>query len=265
MAAPHSFPDLATAKRAARERALAARAGCDAAQSAAGCAAAGVALAAHVLRECPPPPGAVVSGFWPMDGEIDIRPLLQALHARGHPIVLPVTPPRGNPLIFRIWRPGDVLQPERFGTFPPGRRARPCRTSCWCRCWRSTGAATGWATAPAIYDRTLAALPPGRYRARLSRYAAQEVDAVPVGPNDVALDAVATERGIIRLEENLNAHPVPRRRGRPHRPRDGGGGAARAARGAAHRSGGRQRRERLARLRPGARHGARRCSPPART
>ena len=62
----------------------------------------GAALGEHVLRDVPPQTGAVVSGFWPMDQEIDIRPLLVALHERGHPIVLPETPKRGNPLIFRL-------------------------------------------------------------------------------------------------------------------------------------------------------------------
>jgi 5-formyltetrahydrofolate cyclo-ligase len=33
-------------------------------------------------------------------------------------------------------------------------------------------------------------------------FAVQQVDAVPAGPNDVALGAIATERGIIRQGEN---------------------------------------------------------------
>ena len=75
MAAPHSSADLIEAKRAVRERALAALAAWDPAL--------GAALAEHVLRDAPPPAGAVVSGFWPMGQEIDIRPLLHALHERG--------------------------------------------------------------------------------------------------------------------------------------------------------------------------------------
>ena len=81
MAAPHSFPDLTAAKRAAREAALAARAACDPAL--------GALVAAHVL------------------------------HERGHPIVLPETPKRGNPLIFRLWQPGATMVAERFGTMSP--------------------------------------------------------------------------------------------------------------------------------------------------
>jgi 5-formyltetrahydrofolate cyclo-ligase len=47
-----------------------------------------------------------------------------------------------------------------------------------------------------FYDRTLPALP---NRLRLGcAFAAQQVDAVPVGPYDIRLDAVATESGIIR-------------------------------------------------------------------
>jgi len=82
---PHH--DLIAAKRVARERGLALRAGLDPAL--------GERLAAHVLRDRPPPEGATVAGFWPMGREIDIRPLLHALHARGHALVLPVTGERG--------------------------------------------------------------------------------------------------------------------------------------------------------------------------
>src|SRR6185312_251040 len=69
MAAPHIPSALDEAKRAMRAERLAARGGHDP-------VAAGEALAALVLRHCPPPTGAVVSGFWPLGDEIDIRPLL---------------------------------------------------------------------------------------------------------------------------------------------------------------------------------------------
>jgi 5-formyltetrahydrofolate cyclo-ligase len=190
MAAPHSFPDLIEAKRVARERALAARAACD--------PAVGAALAEHVLREMPPPAGAVVSGFWPMGQEIDIRPLLVALHERGHAIVLPETPKRGNPLIFRLWRPGDVLVAERFGTMRPDGEARApdfllVPLLAFDRRGRRLGYGAGY------YDRTLAGLP-GRYRLGVA-YAAQELDEVPAGPYDAKLDAVATERGVTFCKE----------------------------------------------------------------
>ncbi len=180
--------DLDASKRAAREAAAARRIGLDA-------RAAGIALADHVVRDCPPPAGAVVSGFWPLGPEIDIRPLLLALNGRGHPIALPVTPRRGDPLSFRGWQPSDELIPERFGTMrPTGDILVPDVLLIPLLAFDAAGGRLGYGGG--FYDRTLAGLP-GRFRMGCA-FAAQQVDAVPVGPYDIRLDAVATEQGIIR-------------------------------------------------------------------
>jgi 5-formyltetrahydrofolate cyclo-ligase len=157
--------------------------------------AAGYSLARHVLSDCPPAAGAVVAGFWPIGGEIDVRPLLHALHDRGHKIALPVTPNRGNPLTFGAWRPGDALIPEKFGTVrPTGELLVPDFLLIPLLAFDATGARLGYGGG--FYDRTLPGLP-GRFRLGCA-FAAQQVDAVPVGPYDVRLDAVATDRGIVR-------------------------------------------------------------------
>ena len=84
LSGPYCDVLLAEMKTEARRVALAKRAAIDP-------DGAGAALAAAVLRDAAPPPGAIVAGFWPMGAEIDIRPLLQALAARGHGLALPVT------------------------------------------------------------------------------------------------------------------------------------------------------------------------------
>jgi 5-formyltetrahydrofolate cyclo-ligase len=180
--------DLEAAKREVRQVVLARRRGLDA-------MAAGRALAGHVLRECAPPLDAVVAGFWPMGEEIDLRPLLHALHERGNRVALPVTPRRGEPLTFRGWQPGDVLVPERFGTMRPiGDVLVPDMLLIPLLAFDAAGGRLGYGGG--FYDRTLPALP---NRLRLGcAFAAQQVDAVPVGPYDIRLDAVATESGIIR-------------------------------------------------------------------
>jgi 5-formyltetrahydrofolate cyclo-ligase len=180
---------IGPAKAAARRHALAARAGCDPAW--------GIQLGERLLARLPPPPGAVVAGFWPMDGEIDIRPLLTALHARGHRIVLPQTPPIGEPLIFRQWQPGAAMIRERFGTRrPDGAILTPdillMPLVAFDRAGRRLGYGGGF------YDRTIPLIP------RATRigcaFAAQELDAVPVAEYDAPLHAVATEAEIIVFE-----------------------------------------------------------------
>jgi 5-formyltetrahydrofolate cyclo-ligase len=147
-----------------------------------------------VLAENLPAPGTVVAGFWPLAGEIDIRPLLHALVDRGHPVVLPVTPPRGSPLAFRLWRPGDAMALGRFGTpVPVGETMAPAMLLVPLLAFDRGGHRLGYGAG--YYDRTLAALPGARTLG--CAFAAQELDSVPAGPQDLPLDAVATERGVI--------------------------------------------------------------------
>jgi 5-formyltetrahydrofolate cyclo-ligase len=187
MAIPCDISALNKAKQALRAQAMSAREGWDPIT-------AGVALTALVLRDCPPPPGAVVAGFWPLDGEIDIRPLLASLHAAGHEVVLPVTPKRGLPLTFRLWRPGDEMLRERFGTVRPiGAERRPNYLLVPLLAFDRKGGRIGYGAG--YYDRTLSLLSP-RFALGCA-FAAQEVPEVPTGPLDIPLNAVATEREVI--------------------------------------------------------------------
>ena len=137
---------------------------------------------------------AIVAGVWPLADEIDLRPVLHRLHASGRTILLPETPPPGQALVFRHWQPGATLLPGRYGTrHPDGPIVAPqallVPLLAFDRACQRLGRGGGY------YDRTLAAWP--GVLAIGYGWAAQEVRAVPVGPHDRALDAVATERELV--------------------------------------------------------------------
>ncbi len=180
---------LVAEKSAARQAAMARRA--------AGDPAAGAALAAQVLRHCPPPPGAIIAGFWPLQGEIDTRPLMNALATAGWPICLPVTPKRGFPLTFRAWKPGEPLIPGRFDTkHPTGEEEqKPDFILVPLLAFDAAGNRLGYGGG--YYDRTFATLP-NAFRLGCA-FSAQQTEKVPTGPDDVKLNAVATELALIRM------------------------------------------------------------------
>ena len=157
---------------------------------------AGEALRDVILNEAPPPSGVLIGGFWPMGTEIDTRPLLTALLARGHALALPVTPPRGRPLVFRLWGPGTPMARGPLGTQHPaeGDLVTPDWLIVPLLAFDRTGARLGYGGG--YYDRTLRLL--GRATAIGVAYAAQECPHVPTGPHDIRLTAIATECGVIR-------------------------------------------------------------------
>ncbi len=161
------------------------------------------------------PPGSVLAGVWPLPGEPSLLPAWDALHGRGHRIALPETTPPGMPLVFRRWTPDAVMRPGRFGTaHPDGPVLRPdvvfVPLLAWDRRLHRLGYGGGY------YDRTLAALPEAV--AVGVGFGAQEVDAVPVEPHDVPLDAMVTERGAVLAEGRNLADLVSGRHRRTQRP-----------------------------------------------
>lgn len=178
--------DLAAKKAALRAEMIALRAGCDPAL--------GAQLAAHVRQAGIVPPKAVVAGFWPMPHEIDILPLLHALHARGQVLCLPETTAPGTKLIFRAWTPGTKMLCGRYNTlYPDGDEMVPdfllIPLLAFDECGHRLGYGGGY------YDRTLAAMP-GAFRLGCA-FAAQAVLNIPSGETDLPLHAVATESAIL--------------------------------------------------------------------
>ena len=145
--------------------------------------------------------GAVVGGYHPFRSEIDPRPVMAALAARGRRLALPVTPARGSAsgLVFRLFRPGDRLVASAFGVLEPQPDApavTPDLVLVPLLAFDRTGARLGYGAG--CYDRTLPMLAarPGFHAVGLA-FAAQEVERLPAEPHDHALDGILTERAYI--------------------------------------------------------------------
>jgi 5-formyltetrahydrofolate cyclo-ligase len=185
---PGMNSDLVALKAVMRTEAIARRNACDPAL--------GAQMAKNVLHDCMPQPGTVVAGFWPLPSEIDIRPLLHALATVGYDVVLPVTPERGQALTFRKWNIDDALLVGRYGTrHTDGAEMTPDFILVPLLGFDATGNRLGYGAG--YYDRTLAALP-GAFRLGCA-FAAQEFDEIPVGADDITLNAIATELHIRRF------------------------------------------------------------------
>ena len=153
-------------------------------------------LLANFRRERPFKVPAIVSGFWPINDELDIRPLLMELHLEGCQLALPVVVEKGKPLTFRAWRPGDALEPAAFGTLQPTDKREvvdPDVLICPLLACDEDGWRLGYGGG--FYDRTLAAL---RLRKRILAMGVafddQLVPDVPHGPDDQRLDWLLTDK-----------------------------------------------------------------------
>ncbi len=154
----------------------------------------GNTLAKHVLESGIIPNDAVVGGFFPMRGEIDIMPLLHALHARGHRLALPETLPPGKALLFHAWTPSTPMRPGRYQTqYPDTPPLAPDFLLVPLLAFDARGHRLGYGGG--YYDRTLARLPNAFWLG--CAYATQAVKCIPTEPTDLPLHAVATEIGII--------------------------------------------------------------------
>jgi 5-formyltetrahydrofolate cyclo-ligase len=152
----------------------------------------GLALAAHHASR-------IVSAFHPVRDEPDTLALLDKLAARGLLTALPVTGQRGEPLVFRRWRPGEPTVPGPMRIPEPAPEAPavdPDLLFVPLAAFDRRGHRIGYGAGH--YDRTLARLK-GLHRivAVGVAYGVSEVEAVPEEPHDEPLDYILTESELI--------------------------------------------------------------------
>ena len=160
----------------------------------------GVALVADIVaREKVTAP--VVSVYWPIRSELNTRPLIEALAAKGLRVVLPVMHKVRHPLVFRVFTPGDDLVKGPYGLSEPAPEKEaldPDIIFSPLAAFDRLGYRLGYGGG--IYDATLAGLRPRKRVVVIGlAYACQEADRVPTEPHDERLDYVLTERETLAL------------------------------------------------------------------
>lgn len=186
-------PDLKALKKQHRSEALARRDAMDPAVRVEG--------AMALLNHAPTihlAPDAIVSGFWPIRSEMDIRPLMFALSERGARLALPAILDRET-IVFRELTRDTPLIDMGFGTKGPGAEAAvldPALMLIPLAAFDRRGHRIGYGAGH--YDRAIARLHARGLRPRLVGIAfdCQQVEAVPNEAHDVQLDAILTESGL---------------------------------------------------------------------
>lgn len=143
-------------------------------------------------------PGSIVSGFWPMRSEVDVRPLMFALMEKGARLALPAILDRTT-IVFRELVRGAPLVEMGFGTYGPGPEAAVLEPSLMLvplAAFDARGHRIGYGGG--YYDRAIERLRAAGRAPRLVGVAfdCQEVGRVPDEPHDVVLPEILTESGL---------------------------------------------------------------------
>ncbi|MBZ9760062.1 5-formyltetrahydrofolate cyclo-ligase [Mesorhizobium sp. CA8] len=150
-------------------------------------------------------PGEVVSGFWPMRSEVDVRPLMFALREKGARLCLPAILDKTT-IVFRELVRGAPMVEMGFGTVGPHEEAEvldPTLMLVPLAAFDARGHRIGYGAG--YYDRAIARLAEKGIAPRLIGIAfnCQEVEMVPDENHDVIIPEILTESGLRRFAPQL--------------------------------------------------------------
>ena len=193
---PEQARDVARWRKAERQRLRAERDALTVAER----QAVGRALAGHLavfLRERFDLRGRVFSGYWPIKGEPDLRPLLTDLHRAGVLVALPLVEIKAAPLVFRRWTPETKMVRGDWNIpVPPAEAEAVVPEVALAPLVGWTGERFRLGYGGGYFDRTLASLSPRPFTIGVGFQSARLATIYPQ-PHDIRLHAIVTEAGPI--------------------------------------------------------------------
>ncbi len=183
-------PDIPRWRKTERERLIAGRLSLNA-----------MTRAAHALKISDgldaligDPADRIISAYWPIRGEPDLRNWLKDLQDHGGKTALPVVTAKGTPLVFRLWREGDRLARGVWNIPVPadGAPVQPDIVIAPLVGFDAGFYRLGYGGG--FFDRTLAALPASTIAIGVG-YAQAAIPTIHPQPFDIPMHHIVTECG----------------------------------------------------------------------
>lgn len=149
------------------------------------------------------PPKAVIGSYWPVKSEADACALLTYYYEQGHVCALPVVQAAKKPLLFREWRPGNLLVSGIYNILTPDETAplvTPTVLFVPILGFDNRGHRLGHGEG--YYDRTLESLRAQHPIIAIGiAFDCQEVDIIPHHAYDQPMNYIITPTRIIEIKE----------------------------------------------------------------
>ena len=161
-------------------------------------------LADYFFAHVAPSRNVRVAGYWPIEAEFDVRPLLNRLHRLGNDLCLPIVAQNTKVLSFRSWCPCDPLVPAPFGTLVPSGNSRevvPQLLIVPLIAFDERGHRLGYGGG--YYDCTLSTLTASSAVSVGVAFEDQLVNEVPSETHDIPMDWIITEERVRRIRDTL--------------------------------------------------------------
>jgi 5,10-methenyltetrahydrofolate synthetase len=201
---PEQARDVARWRKAERARLISARL----AQPAEARAAQTGAMISRLDALVAPMFAPIVSLYWPIRGEPDLRHWMATLFGRGVRVALPVAVATGQPLLFREWRPNARLERGLWKIPYPADGAELVPTVVIAPVVGFDGSCYRLGYGGGFFDRTLARLNPKPTAIGVG-YADAALATIYPQPHDVPMDRVVTGEGTLERATPAVGPPGP--------------------------------------------------------